>query len=168
MSYWTRHSLQSFVMMKTTGWSNQQRMPWEIPKKISHSLFIHIFQFDFGCTTFLSCRGSTDRWNVCISNMGWLYLTFHLSSWERGILPLYEYYLSLCLAGKGIFFILNTELGRKPTNRTFKKIRWTHNLVRLYGCSDNFLQYLECRPCISHYFLSDSLFLYKLMWLASL
>jgi hypothetical protein len=41
-----RRRLQTFVMMKTTVLSDQQ---W--------TLFIHIFQFDFGCTLYLKDAG---------------------------------------------------------------------------------------------------------------
>ncbi len=44
-------------------------MPWEIPKKISlfscsHSLFIHIFHFDFGCTNYFRWKKAHCSWLV--------------------------------------------------------------------------------------------------------
>jgi hypothetical protein len=54
-----RHHLQSFVMMKTTVYCNQisngclEKFQKNLPPSCSHSLFIHTFQFDFGCTSYL-------------------------------------------------------------------------------------------------------------------
>jgi hypothetical protein len=63
-------------------------------------------------------RGSTDLWNVSISNKSKrVGLYFHLSSWERDIVPQYEYYLSLCLPGRSG----ETESGQNPTHRSFKQ-----------------------------------------------